>query len=119
MIKELKAEKKGIIFYKCLNQSKIEFEQIIYKRKVWVFKNITSEKIKYLNLYGKKTKKKNTKQIRKYQFMILQIPRRKKHPKMQNIKLFSINQTNENSNIPKKFQGFNKFQNLRRFSFKG
>ena len=37
---------KGLFFIKCLNQSKIEFEQIIYKRKVWVFKNITSEKIK-------------------------------------------------------------------------
>ena len=35
-----------LFFIKCLNQSKIEFEQIIYKRKVWVFKNITSEKIK-------------------------------------------------------------------------
>ena len=39
-------KKKGLFFIKCLNQSKIEFEQIIYKRKVWVFKNITSEKIK-------------------------------------------------------------------------
>ena len=29
---------KGLFFIKCLNQSKIEFEQIIYKRKVWVFK---------------------------------------------------------------------------------
>ena len=39
-------KKKGLFFTKCLNQSKIEFEQIIYKRKVWVFKNITTEKIK-------------------------------------------------------------------------
>ena len=39
-------KKKGLFFIKCLNKSKIEFEQIIYKRKVWVFKNITSEKIK-------------------------------------------------------------------------
>ena len=47
MIKELKAEKKkGLFFIECLNQSKIEFEQIIYKRKIWVFKSITSEKIK-------------------------------------------------------------------------
>ena len=39
-------KKKGLFFIKCLNQSKIEFEQIIYKRKIWVFKSITSEKIK-------------------------------------------------------------------------
>ena len=39
-------KKKGLFFIKCLNQSKIKFEQIIYKRKVWVFKNITTEKIK-------------------------------------------------------------------------
>ena len=38
-------KKKGLFFIKCLNQSKIEFEQIIYKRKVWVFKNVTSGKI--------------------------------------------------------------------------
>jgi hypothetical protein len=47
MIKEVKVEKKkGLFFTECLNKSKIEFEQITYKRKVWVFKNITSEKIK-------------------------------------------------------------------------
>ena len=39
-------KKKGLFFIECLSKSKIEFEQIIYKRKVWVFKNITSEKIK-------------------------------------------------------------------------
>ena len=39
-------KKKGLFFTECLSKSKIEFEQIIYKRKVWVFKNITSEKIK-------------------------------------------------------------------------
>ena len=45
--------------FKC--KSKIEFEQIIYKRKVWVFKNITSEKIKiFKSLWQKLKKKKNT-----------------------------------------------------------
>ena len=39
-------KKKGLFFTECLSKSKIEFEQIIYKRKVWVFKNVTSEKIK-------------------------------------------------------------------------
>ena len=39
-------KKKGLFFTVCLSKSKIEYEQIIYKRKVWVFKNITSEKIK-------------------------------------------------------------------------
>ena len=44
--KRAEGRKKGLFFIKCLNQSKIEFEQIIYKRKVWVFKSITNEKIK-------------------------------------------------------------------------
>ena len=39
-------KKKGLFFTECLSKSKNKFEQIIYKRKVWVFKNITSEKIK-------------------------------------------------------------------------
>ena len=39
-------KKKGLFFTECLSKSKIQFEQIIYKRKVWVFKNITNEKIK-------------------------------------------------------------------------
>ena len=33
-------------FIKCLEESDIHFEQIIHKRKVWVFKNVTNNKIK-------------------------------------------------------------------------
>ncbi len=48
-------KKKGLFFIECLNKSKIEYEQIIYKRKVWVFKNINKEKInKFRVLWGKK-----------------------------------------------------------------
>mgnify|MGYP001204784458 CR=1 FL=1 len=48
-------KKKGMHFIKCLEESDIHFEQIIHKRKVWVFKNVTNNKIKiFKSLWEKK-----------------------------------------------------------------
>ena len=37
------AEEKKNEFIKCLEKSDIHFEQIIHKRKVWIFKNATEK----------------------------------------------------------------------------
>ena len=48
-------KKKGMHFIKCLEESDIHFEQIIHKRKAWVFKNVTNNKIKiFKSLWEKK-----------------------------------------------------------------
>ena len=39
-------KKRGLNFINCLKKSGIDFEQIVYKRKVWVFKNVDNNKIK-------------------------------------------------------------------------
>lgn len=44
-------KEKGMRFIKCLEKSDIQFEQIIHKRKVWVFKNVTDFKIKKFKKY--------------------------------------------------------------------
>ena len=44
-------KKRGLNFISCLKKSGINFEQIIYKRKVWVFKNVTDFKIKKFKKY--------------------------------------------------------------------
>ena len=45
--------KKGIFFVDCLNKSKIGFDRVInqYNTKVWVFKNVTQDKIKNFKKY--------------------------------------------------------------------
>ncbi len=45
--------KKGVHFIECLNKSKISFDRVInqYNTKVWVFKNITQDKIKNFKSY--------------------------------------------------------------------
>ena len=39
-------KKKGMHFIKCLEKSDIHFEQIIHKRKVWIFKNATENNLR-------------------------------------------------------------------------
>ena len=45
--------KKGLHFIECLNKSKIGFDRVInqYNTKVWVFKNVTQDKIKNFKKY--------------------------------------------------------------------
>ena len=45
--------KKGLHFIECLNKSKIGFDRVInqYNAKVWVFKNVTQDKIKNFKKY--------------------------------------------------------------------
>ncbi len=45
--------KKGLHFIECLNKSKIGFDKVInqYNTKVWVFKNVTQDKIKNFKKY--------------------------------------------------------------------
>ena len=47
--------KKGLHFIECLNKSNISFDRVTnqYNTKVWVFKNITKEKIKDFQKYWK------------------------------------------------------------------
>ena len=48
-------KKRGLNFISCLKKSGIDFEQIVYKRKVWVFKNVDNNKIKiFKDLWQKK-----------------------------------------------------------------
>ena len=48
-------KKRGLNFINCLKKSGIDFEQIVYKRKVWVFKNVDNNKIKiFKDLWQKK-----------------------------------------------------------------
>ena len=48
-------KKRGLNFISCLKKSGINFEQIVYKRKVWVFKNVDNNKIKiFKDLWQKK-----------------------------------------------------------------
>ena len=48
-------KKRGLYFINCLKKSGINFEQIVYKRKVWVFKNVDNNKIKiFKDLWQKK-----------------------------------------------------------------
>ena len=48
-------KKRGLNFINCLKKSGIDFEQIVYKRKVWVFKNVDNNKLKiFNNLWQKK-----------------------------------------------------------------
>ena len=48
-------KKKGLHFIECLNKSNISFDRVTnqYNTKVWVFKNITKEKIKDFQKYWK------------------------------------------------------------------
>ena len=48
-------KKKGLHFIDCLNKSNISFDRVTnqYNTKVWVFKNITKEKIKDFQKYWK------------------------------------------------------------------
>ena len=41
----LERKKRGMKFVNCLKRASIEYEQIIQRRKVWVFKNVNNEKI--------------------------------------------------------------------------
>ena len=38
-------KKRGMKFVNCLKKASIEYEQIVQRRKVWVFKNVNNEKI--------------------------------------------------------------------------
>ena len=48
-------KKKGMHFIKCLEKSDIHFEQIIHKRKVWIFKNASENNLRiFKNLWYEK-----------------------------------------------------------------